>query len=74
MKTCAICGHQCKPSAYSCTACGESTWVPSTSASDEVPTVRRPSAYPPVEPDAEDFPARKPGRGGARGARSGSSN
>ena len=72
MKKCAICGHECKPSAFSCTECGEATWVPASQASDEVPTVRRPSAHPPAEPDAEDFPARKPARGGARGARSGS--
>lgn len=70
MKTCAICGHQCKPSAYSCTACGESTWLPTTPASDEVPTVRQPSTLPPA-PDAEDFLVRKPARN-ARGARSGS--
>ena len=72
MKTCAICGHECKPSAYSCTACGESTWLPTTLASDEVPTVRRPSVAPPA-PDAEDLPVRKPARN-ARGARSGSPN
>lgn len=73
MKTCAICAHPNKPSAYSCTACGESTWLPVTPVADEVPTARRPSAHPPAEPDAEEFAVRRPvARGGARGARSGS--
>ena len=69
MKRCAVCGHDCKPSAFSCTACGESTWVTQPPVSDDVPTVRRPPNEAADMDTVPDFPARKPARSGARGAR-----
>lgn len=65
MKVCAICAHENKPSAYSCTACGEASWVSPAPSTDEIPTVRLPSVAPAPPPD--DLPAPKPQRRGARG-------
>lgn len=47
MKRCAICAHDNKPSAYSCTACGEATWVPAPPPGDaDAPTARMPAVRP----------------------------